>query len=77
MSFTPSQLALLKLLGDGNCHSGSELGAALGITRSAIWKQINHLIESGIPIKRISHQGYQLPNPLVLLDKEKLLGIWD
>lgn len=74
MSFTPSQLALLKLLGDGNCHSGSELGAALGITRSAIWKQINHLIESGIPIKRISHQGYQLPNPLVLLDKEKIIG---
>ncbi len=73
MHFTPSQLTLLKLLGDGNCHSGSELGVALGITRSAIWKQINHLIESGIPIKRIRHQGYQLPTQLILLDEQQIM----
>ncbi|CAM2799082.1 biotin-[acetylCoA carboxylase] holoenzyme synthetase and biotin operon repressor [Legionella steigerwaltii] len=73
MHFTPSQLRLLQLLGDGKCHSGSELGATLGITRSAIWKQINHLIESGIPIKRIRHQGYQLPNQLILLNKHKII----
>ncbi|VEB36629.1 biotin-[acetylCoA carboxylase] holoenzyme synthetase and biotin operon repressor [Legionella sainthelensi] len=72
MHFTSSQLALLQLLGDGFCHSGSELGAALGITRSAIWKQINHLIESGIPIKRLPNQGYQLLNQLILLNKEKI-----
>ncbi|VEB38578.1 bifunctional biotin--[acetyl-CoA-carboxylase] ligase/biotin operon repressor BirA [Legionella cherrii] len=72
MHLTHSQLTLLELLGDGECHSGSELGAALGITRSAIWKQINHLIESGIPIKRMRHQGYQLPNQLILLNKKKI-----
>lgn len=72
MHLTHSQLTLLQLLGDGECHSGSELGAALGITRSAIWKQINHLIESGIPIKRMRHQGYQLPNQLILLNKQKI-----
>lgn len=72
MHFTSSQLTLLQLLGDGECHSGSELGIALGITRSAIWKQINHLIESGIPVKRIRHQGYQLPNQLILLNKQKI-----
>ncbi|MCW8443181.1 biotin--[acetyl-CoA-carboxylase] ligase [Fluoribacter gormanii] len=74
MHFTSSQLILLQLLGDGGCHSGSELGAAIGITRSAIWKQINQLIDSGIPVKRIRHQGYQLPNPLILLNKEKIMG---
>ncbi|MCW8400894.1 biotin--[acetyl-CoA-carboxylase] ligase, partial [Legionella sp. PATHC038] len=72
MHLTHSQLTLLQLLGDGECHSGSELGAALGITRSAIWKQINHLIESGIPIIRMRHQGYQLPNQLILLNKQKI-----
>lgn len=72
MHFTSSQLTLLQLLGDGNRHSGSELGAALGITRSAIWKQINQLIASGIPIKRFPNQGYQLPNQLILLEKQKI-----
>ncbi|KTD56598.1 biotin-[acetylCoA carboxylase] holoenzyme synthetase and biotin operon repressor [Legionella santicrucis] len=72
MHFTSSQLTLLQLLGDGSCHSGSELGTVLGITRSAIWKQINQLIESGIPIKRLPNQGYQLLNPLILLDKEQI-----
>ncbi|ARB90802.1 biotin--[acetyl-CoA-carboxylase] ligase [Legionella longbeachae] len=72
MHFTSSQLTLLQLLGDGCCHSGSELGAVLGITRSAIWKQINQLIASGIPIKRLPNQGYQLPNQLILLDKKQI-----
>ncbi|KTD44729.1 biotin--[acetyl-CoA-carboxylase] ligase [Legionella parisiensis] len=73
MHFTPAQITLLQLLGDGDCHSGSELGATLGITRSAIWKQIHHLIASGIPIKRIRHQGYQLPNQLILLNKQQIM----
>ncbi|MBI2785194.1 MAG: biotin--[acetyl-CoA-carboxylase] ligase [Legionella longbeachae] len=72
MNFTPSQLILMQLLGDGSCHSGSELGAILGVTRSAIWKQINQLIESGIPIKRIPHQGYQLPSKLILLNQQSI-----
>ncbi|KTD10879.1 biotin-[acetylCoA carboxylase] holoenzyme synthetase and biotin operon repressor [Legionella gratiana] len=72
MHFTSSQLTLLQLLGDGSCHSGSELGSVLGITRSAIWKQINHLIELGIPIKRLPNQGYQLLNQLILLDKQQI-----
>lgn len=72
MQFTPSQSTLLTILGDGLCHSGSALGQALGITRSAIWKQINQLIELGIPIQSLPQQGYQLPNKLILLDKQQI-----
>lgn len=72
MHFNPSQSTLLKLLGDGHCHSGSELGAKLGVTRSAIWKQINQLIKSGIPIQRIRHQGYQLANQMILLHEQQI-----
>lgn len=67
-----SQLALLQLLGDGSCHSGIALGKTLGISRSAIWKQINQLLEAGIPVKRIAHKGYQLSNPLILLNDQKI-----
>ncbi|MCC3264035.1 HTH domain-containing protein, partial [Paenibacillus polymyxa] len=34
---------LLKLLGDGRFHSGEELGAALGVSRSAGWKRLQGL----------------------------------
>ncbi len=73
MQLSHSQLTLLQILGDGCCHSGNELGQALGITRSAIWKQINQLIDLGVPISRIPHQGYQLPNKLVLLDQQRIV----
>ncbi|MGC1181695.1 biotin--[acetyl-CoA-carboxylase] ligase [Legionella sp.] len=72
MQFTPSQIILLTILEDGFCHSGSALGQALGITRSAIWKQINQLIDFGIPIKRIPQQGYQLSSTFILLHKSRI-----
>lgn len=72
IQFNQSQRTLLHILGDGACHSGNELGMVLGITRSAIWKQINQLIDSGIPITRIPHQGYKLSTPLKLLDEAEI-----
>jgi BirA family biotin operon repressor/biotin-[acetyl-CoA-carboxylase] ligase len=72
MQFSAQQTTLLTLLGDGFCHSGSSLGQTLGITRSAIWKQINQLIELGIPIKSIPKQGYKLPSSFILLDEQRL-----
>lgn len=69
---TPTQLTILKHLSDGTCHSGNELGEALGITRTAIWKHINQLNALGINIQSIPHKGYQLENPLTLLDAEEI-----
>lgn len=68
--FNPSQHTLLRILGDGHCHSGSELGQALGITRSAIWKQIKQLIDLGIPIHSIPQQGYRFAHEFMFLDEE-------
>jgi BirA family biotin operon repressor/biotin-[acetyl-CoA-carboxylase] ligase len=72
IKFNQSQLTLLQLLGDGSCHSGNELGHILGITRSGIWKQINQLIDLGIPIARLPQQGYQLANRLILLNEQQI-----
>ena len=70
--FNASQTTLLTALGDGACHSGSELGQLLGITRSAIWKQIKQLLDQGVPIQSIPNQGYQLPSTLILLNQQHL-----
>jgi BirA family biotin operon repressor/biotin-[acetyl-CoA-carboxylase] ligase len=59
----------LNLLKDGRFHSGQDLGAALGISRSAVWKQLQHLeAELGLSIHKVRGRGYQLAAPLMLLD---------
>ena len=35
--------SLLRLLQDGQFHSGEELGAAVGVSRAAIWKRLQAL----------------------------------
>ena len=37
--------ALIKLLSDGEFHSGDELGAVLGVSRTAVWKQLKKIEE--------------------------------
>lgn len=66
-------LTLLNLLKDGRFHSGQDLGIALGISRSAVWKQLQHLeAELGLCIHKVRGRGYQLAAPLTLLDPLKI-----
>lgn len=66
-------LTLLNLLKDGRFHSGQALGAALGVSRSAVWKQLQHLeAELGLSIHKVRGRGYQLASPLTLLDSLKI-----
>ncbi|WP_439863925.1 bifunctional biotin--[acetyl-CoA-carboxylase] ligase/biotin operon repressor BirA [Pseudomonas antarctica] len=66
-------LTLLKLLKDGRFHSGEALGAALGVSRSAVWKQLQNLeAELNLPIHKVRGKGYQLASPLVLLNAEDI-----
>ncbi|MFO6382154.1 HTH domain-containing protein, partial [Pseudomonas aeruginosa] len=51
---------LLKLLQDGRFHSGEELGAVLGISRSAVWKRLQHLeAEHGLQFHKVRGRGYR------------------
>ncbi|MDZ5604660.1 bifunctional biotin--[acetyl-CoA-carboxylase] ligase/biotin operon repressor BirA [Pseudomonas sp. RP23018S] len=62
-------LKLLNLLKDGRFHSGEELGAALGVSRSAVWKQLQNLEnDCNLAIHKVRGRGYQLSTPLQLLD---------
>ncbi|MBV6286583.1 bifunctional biotin--[acetyl-CoA-carboxylase] ligase/biotin operon repressor BirA [Pseudomonas aegrilactucae] len=66
-------LKLLKLLKDGRFHSGEALGAALGVSRSAVWKQLQHLeAELNLPVHKVRGRGYRLAAPLSLLDAEAI-----
>ncbi|MGZ0714957.1 bifunctional biotin--[acetyl-CoA-carboxylase] ligase/biotin operon repressor BirA [Pseudomonas palleroniana] len=66
-------LTLLDLLKDGRFHSGEALGAALGVSRSAVWKQLQHLeAELNLPIHKVRGRGYQLASPLAFLNAEEI-----
>lgn len=63
------QHQLIAILSDGNFHSGETLGKQLGVTRSAVWKQIRELILSGAEIESVTGKGYRMIHPIELLDK--------
>src|SRR5262252_3570786 len=70
MSVSP--IPLLRLLADGEFHSGSDLGAALGISRGAVWHRVRLAQTTGVRILRRRGRGYRLSRPLDLLDAKAL-----
>lgn len=64
---------LLKLLADGEFHSGSDLGVSLGISRAAVWKRMKRVTqELGVPVSSVQGKGYRLEQGLQLLNRECL-----
>ncbi|MGC3982827.1 MAG: bifunctional biotin--[acetyl-CoA-carboxylase] ligase/biotin operon repressor BirA [Steroidobacteraceae bacterium] len=67
----PRREQLLKLLADGQVHSGERLAEQLDITRAAVWKAIQSLRDLGIELES-QHQGYCLPMPVDLYDAARI-----
>jgi BirA family biotin operon repressor/biotin-[acetyl-CoA-carboxylase] ligase len=65
---------LLGALASGQPVSGAELARRSGITRAAIWKQIEALRQRGLPVQAKVGGGYRLPWPIQLLDESLLRG---
>jgi BirA family biotin operon repressor/biotin-[acetyl-CoA-carboxylase] ligase len=66
------QAALIKILSDGQFHSGEEIGAALGVSRAAVWKQLQKLEVMNIPFNSVKGKGYRLQEAVTLLDEKAL-----
>lgn len=59
---------LLPLLASGDFCSGQVLADAMGVSRTAIWKQLNGLAELGLEIESVKGRGYRIPGGIELLD---------
>lgn len=71
--FDKSKLAIiLQCLADGCWHSGEELGVLLGVTRAAVWKQLQKLELFGIGVVSQKGKGYAIPGGLDLLCADML-----
>lgn len=67
--------SVLRILSDGQFHSGSTLGETLDVSRAAVWKAIQKLQrEWKIRINAVPGRGYQMAVPLTLLEKDIILS---
>lgn len=66
-------MRVLQLLSDGLFHSGEALGVELGVSRTAIWKQISRWRKKGLNIDVVHGKGYRWRSPLEWWSAEKLL----
>lgn len=60
---------LLRLLSDQSFHSGTELAAELGVSRTAVWKAIRALESLGLEVAALPGKGYRVVSPLELLSE--------
>ncbi len=72
VSVTIDSSALLRSLSAQKSISGGELAKELGVTRAAIWKQIENLRALGAPIEASAGEGYRLAWPIEPLDESAI-----
>ena len=63
---------LLAALASGEAVSGAQLAERAGVTRAAIWKQVEALRARGVPVEARGAAGYRLPWPVQLLDAKRI-----
>jgi len=66
--------ALLALLADGEIHSGQSIASALGVSRTAVWKQIKRVQAEGYEVEKIRGHGYRLVKSIDFLSGPRILA---
>lgn len=66
---------LLRHMADMQFHSGESLGQALGLSRAAVWKQIQALQADGLLCEAVHGKGYRLAVPVEPLDVELIRSL--
>ena len=62
-------------LADGEFHSGEQLAATLGVTRSAVWKAVESLRELGATLHAVQNKGYRLRSGSDALDARRITNL--
>ncbi len=70
------RVEILRLLGDGGFVSGEYIAKHLGVSRTAVWKQIKSLQNLGYEIESVKNKGYRLVSrPDIPIAEEVTLGL--
>ncbi len=66
-------LPVLRILGDGEFHSGEQLAARLGVSRASIWNALQGVEMFGVRLFKVRGRGYQLADAIEWLARDKVL----
>mgnify|MGYP003337255523 FL=1 len=62
-------------LADGADHSGEQIAALAGVSRSAVWKAIERLRELGLDVEAATNRGYRLKSACEALDAARIAAL--
>lgn len=68
----PLTFALLKVLADGDFHSGEEMARSVGLTRTSVHNALQDVAQLGLKLHSVRGRGYQLAQPVFWLEAEKI-----
>ena len=69
----PLTFSILRLLNDGEFHSGVAIAKNLGVSRASVSNALRGLDEVGLVVHRVHGRGYRLPDPVQWLEREVIL----
>ena len=72
-TLTAHTLAVLRLLEDGEFHSGEALGRILGITRGSVSNALAGVDTLGLTVHKVHGRGYRLMTPVHWLARERII----
>ncbi|MDO8437257.1 MAG: biotin--[acetyl-CoA-carboxylase] ligase [Nitrosomonadaceae bacterium] len=69
----PLTFSVLRLLDDGEFHSGVAIARNLGVSRASVSLALRGLDEVGLVVHKVHGRGYRLPDPMQWLEREVIL----
>lgn len=67
---TELAFTVLRILADGEFHSGEFIAQRLRVSRSTVWNALREIRAWGVGVHRVPGRGYRLADPWQLLDAE-------
>jgi BirA family transcriptional regulator, biotin operon repressor / biotin---[acetyl-CoA-carboxylase] ligase len=64
----PLAYHVLRLIADGEFHSGTALAQATGVSRASVWNAVQEIQTGGVDVFSVRGRGYRLAQPLSMLD---------
>lgn len=69
----PRTWQLLKLLADGEFHSGEVMAQLLGVSRASVFNALSKVADYGVVLQRIRGRGYRLARPWQSLAHDEIV----
>jgi BirA family transcriptional regulator, biotin operon repressor / biotin---[acetyl-CoA-carboxylase] ligase len=73
ISMRPVTFSILRMLNDGEFHSGAAIGERHGISRASVSNVLRGLDEVGLTIDKVHGRGYRLRDPVQWLERDLVL----